>query len=312
MSARRAEIADALRGVGVLPIIGCEYSTQQGHLLIYGIDVPAKAYGMYPDMQAVIDDVNALGGCCITPHPYKGYSKALRKDVEKIRGLVAVESLNGQIELGYNVDDNRKARASAQRMGIPRTGASDAHRAENIGVTFTEFDGAIPDEKTFLAALRSGKFRAMRNDEVFKKRKASSEMFNAYRREDSRQLMLPAAPDPRSYYPVPTMWNRNTERFWNRYGDDDAMPLDPDDFDRPPPRTYRDRADELEEIVVKRPATAPRDRRAEMRAREAMDSLTPAERMLVENALGADWSLDEIEERNLAFLDEYERKLGER
>ena len=65
------KVADALRGVGVLPIIGCEYSTQQGHLLIYGIDVPAKAYGMYPDMQAVIDDVNALGGCCITPHPYK-------------------------------------------------------------------------------------------------------------------------------------------------------------------------------------------------------------------------------------------------
>ena len=165
------KVAEALRGVGVLPIIGVEYSTAQGHLLIYGIDVPAKAWGMYPDMQAVIDEVNGLGGACITPHPFKGYQRALHEKLETITGLVAVESLNGQVEV-QNQATNRKARDAAKRMGIPRVGASDAHVPDGIGLAYTAFEGEIPDEETFLLALRSGKFKAKRNDVIYEARTA--------------------------------------------------------------------------------------------------------------------------------------------
>lgn len=159
-------VADALRLVGVLPIIGVEYSTADGHLLIYGIDVPKMAWGMYPSMQVVVDEVNALGGAAVVPHPYKGYQRALHDRIYTINGLAAIESLNGQVEVGSQ-HLNRKAREAAKTMGIPRTGASDAHWADRIGITYTEFDGAIPDEATFLDALRSGKFLPRRDEVAF-------------------------------------------------------------------------------------------------------------------------------------------------
>lgn len=192
-------VADALRAVDVLPIIGCEYSTADGHLLIFGLDVPKWAWGEYPKMQDVIDDVNKLGGVCIVPHPYKGYQRALHERLETIKGLVAVESLNGQIETSINIENNRKARESAKRMGVGRTGASDAHFPQDIGVTYTEFDGAIPDEQTFLTALRSGKFCAKRDEALFQKATAWKTARNEKRRDDARYLLPPPAPQLFSY-----------------------------------------------------------------------------------------------------------------
>lgn len=151
------EVATALRNVGVLPILGVEYSTAQGHLLIFGVDVPSRAWGMYPPMQRVIDDVNALGGACVVPHPYKGYQRALREEVETVRGLAAVEVVNGQCE-DERPETNRRALRSAEKMGIARCAGSDAHNPLDIGNAFTVFDDEIKTEGDFLAALKAGRF----------------------------------------------------------------------------------------------------------------------------------------------------------
>jgi predicted metal-dependent phosphoesterase TrpH len=164
-------VADALRNVGVLPIIGVEYSTAQGHLLIYGLDVPRMAWGMYPDMQEVIDEANALGGACIAPHPFKGYQRALHSDLLRITGLAAVGVLNGQVEVA-DPRTNAKALAAARSMGIPCTGASDAHFPDMIGLTYTEFDGEITSEASLVEALHSGKFRACRDEVLFQEKLA--------------------------------------------------------------------------------------------------------------------------------------------
>jgi hypothetical protein len=136
-------VADALIAVGVMPIVGCEYSTKEGHLLIFGTYVPKYRWGEYPAMQDVVDEVNREGGCCITPHPYKGYTRSLQDKVMTIRGLAAVEVLNGQVEQ-RNPETNLKARNAAVKMGVHMVGASDAHVPWDLGTTYTETSSTVP------------------------------------------------------------------------------------------------------------------------------------------------------------------------
>lgn len=299
------EVADALRNVGVLPIIGCEYSTAQGHLLIYGVDVPQDcAWGRYPDMQAVIDEVNGLGGACIVPHAYKGYTRALHEKVEKLTGLVAIESLNGQVE-ERTPQTNRLARASAIKMGVPRVGASDAHFPGIVGITYTEFDGEIPDEKTFLAALRSGKFRAMRNEKLFRERTAYRDYHAAEQRKQGALALLPPAPRR------PVDEDRLLDLFSAR-----DVEIERDGWGRPLPK--KTKRDPLDDIIERNSRWALQEGRksvdvvAEIRDHEARGMLSPEERKLAEDVLGNGWEPDELDERDEAFLDEYSRLLGER
>jgi predicted metal-dependent phosphoesterase TrpH len=164
-------VADALLNVGVMPIIGCEYSTAENHLLIYGVPVVPSMFGMYPRMQEVVDWVNSQGGACICAHPFKGYSRSIKEGVEGITGLAAVETLNGQVEERDPLT-NGKAFASARKMGAAMTGASDAHVAEDIGSTFTRFQGHLSTVGEVIAMLRSGNgFEPMRNETVFAARR---------------------------------------------------------------------------------------------------------------------------------------------
>lgn len=153
-------VAAALEKVGVQPFIGVEYSTAMNHLLIFGIDVPNLAWGMYPDIQMVIDEVNDLGGACIVPHPFKGYARAAKGRVTKLKGLVAIEGFNGQVEV-KDPSINALAREAAKKMGLPITGGSDAHWASMLGVCWTEFDRDVTDDLDLCEALREGNFTAV-------------------------------------------------------------------------------------------------------------------------------------------------------
>jgi len=150
-------VAAALAGEGIAAFIGVEYSTAQGHLLIFGVDVPSMAWGLYPEMQAVIDEVAALGGACVVPHPYKGYRYALGNGLADIHGLCGVETANGQCALKGD-DVNYRAREAAERLGLAQTGGSDAHWAQAIGLTYTVFPGAVRDDHDLVDALRAGGF----------------------------------------------------------------------------------------------------------------------------------------------------------
>ena len=151
-------VAAALQDVGLVAIIGVEYSTRHGHLLIYGIDVPSGAWGMYPSMQRVIDDVNALGGACVAAHPYKGYKYSLGDNLRYMRGLAAAEGINGGCA-ALNDGCNEKATQVANYRGLPTTGGSDAHIASDIGRVWTAFEQPIEDDADLVAQLHAGAFR---------------------------------------------------------------------------------------------------------------------------------------------------------
>lgn len=162
------KVAQALREADIFPIVGCEYSTKQGHLLIFGPRIPAKHFGMYPDMQDVIDWANKFGGACVVPHPYQSYKYMCGDKLAQMEGLAGVEVLNGQVER-RRAEDNVKARKKAEELGIPMTAGSDAHMPHDIGCVYTEFEGRIRGERKFLDALRAGDFRPVRNEKLIEK-----------------------------------------------------------------------------------------------------------------------------------------------
>ncbi len=159
-NAENLKVATACRAMGLVVIHGSEYSTAQGHLLVYGVDFEELQMGFYPEMQDVIDEVNRRGGAAIPAHPYKGYKHALRDDVKNLRGVRAYEVANGQVTYQCSANNTKavKAAESKNKLG---TGGSDAHWVSGIGLTYTEFQGRITNEKEFLNALKRGQFRAI-------------------------------------------------------------------------------------------------------------------------------------------------------
>lgn len=153
-----AEVAQAVRALGLMVFRGCEFSTDDGHLLVYGIDVADLRLGRYPAMQLVIDRAVEAGGVCVPSHPYKGYKRRLEDKVMKLKRVPAYEVENGQCAT-RDPRINKLAWCAAKLTERSMTGGSDAHVATDIGLTYTLFDQRITTEREFLHALRYGTYR---------------------------------------------------------------------------------------------------------------------------------------------------------
>lgn len=165
------KVVDALMAVDVFPVVGCEYSCEEGHLLVYGVVVPPDRWGRYPKAQAVVDEVNALGGCAIVPHPFKKENERMfGHRFLNIRGLAAVEVCNGQADTKTPSVNVEALKAARECPTLPRVASSDAHDAYYLGTAFTEFDGHLENAADLIAALKSGRgFTPVRNLQAWKR-----------------------------------------------------------------------------------------------------------------------------------------------
>lgn len=135
---------------------GLEYRAAEGHLLIYG--VRAGKGDLLPGlpMQMAIDWVNQRGGVAVPAHPYQDglIGRALGDRVLSLKGLVALETLNGSVP----AEENRRACEAAGRLGINGIGGSDAHGIHALGSAHTCFHQAIGSAAELVAALRNGTY----------------------------------------------------------------------------------------------------------------------------------------------------------
>jgi predicted metal-dependent phosphoesterase TrpH len=159
-TAEGLEVARECRKLGLDVFHGCEYSTDDGHLLIFGVNVEELALGRYPKMQEAIQKVNKAGGVAIPAHPYKGYKRLLGHKVLKLKGIKAVEGANGQCAV-KNERANNLAKNAGRSRKLGLTGGSDAHFPKHVGICYTKFDTEVRTEKDLLKALKSGKFKAL-------------------------------------------------------------------------------------------------------------------------------------------------------
>jgi predicted metal-dependent phosphoesterase TrpH len=144
---------------------GMEYRAAEGHLLIYGIKTGRGDFQPGIPMQKVADWVYARGGVAIPAHPYqKGLlGDSLADRVLKLKGLCALETLNGSLSL----HENEQAAAAADTLGIKGIGGSDAHGIHVLGRAYTCFSAPLRNETDLAQALLSGEYYPCWNDPQF-------------------------------------------------------------------------------------------------------------------------------------------------
>jgi predicted metal-dependent phosphoesterase TrpH len=133
---------------------GVEYSSLEGHCLVFGADTDRLGMRNAP-VRELVRAVDAAGGLVIPSHPYRGVNSLVDLLFE-VAGLGGLEGCNGA-----NMHDmNQRAMEAAGRLRLSYTGGSDAHAPSEVGSCYTEFDAAVTLE-TFTEALRSGRFRGV-------------------------------------------------------------------------------------------------------------------------------------------------------
>ena len=138
----------------ILIFRGVEFSTDEGHCLIFGADTD-KLMIKYAPVEEVVRMVNLCGGVVIPSHPYRR-GNSLGDRIHELRGIAAVEGYNGCNMHAFNI----RAIEAAKSLCLPFTGGSDAHAPGEVGSCFTEFyDRVTPDN--FIGLLRAGNYQGV-------------------------------------------------------------------------------------------------------------------------------------------------------
>ncbi|GAA0178328.1 PHP domain-containing protein [Clostridium sediminicola] len=135
---------------GILVIVGVEVYTYEGDILCFGLDkVPEKRI----HAQELIDLVNEKGGVTIAAHPFRNNGRGLGNEIKNLKGLSAIEVLNGNT----TYENNSRAYELAKELNISCAGGSDSHKVENIGKYSTKFIDYITNEKELIKAIKLGR-----------------------------------------------------------------------------------------------------------------------------------------------------------
>ncbi len=143
---------------------GNEIVTDQGDMLVFGYNEDVRGVIGLAELKK---RVAAAGGVVIAAHPFRGFLTFGAEDVgltverarerEMFKWVDGIEVLNGRV----TNSENRLAREVAAALELPATGGSDAHQVSEVGLYATAFPTPLSDEKSLVAALRSGLGRAV-------------------------------------------------------------------------------------------------------------------------------------------------------
>ena len=131
---------------------GVEFSSAEGHCLIFGVNTDTLPIKHAP-VEDVVRIVNDSGGVLIPSHPYR-IGNSLGDVIRRVKGICAVEGYNGCTMHAYNA----KAVEAALSLNLPYTGGSDAHAPEEVGMCYTEFGDGVADDDLVLL-LKRGNYR---------------------------------------------------------------------------------------------------------------------------------------------------------
>lgn len=141
-------------GGEILILRGVEFSTLEGHCLVFGVDTDRFGF-RYPPVSELIRAVTERGGVVVPSHPYR-VGNSLGDAIRQVPGITAVEGHNGCNMRQYN----ELAVAAAQALRLPYTGGSDAHEPSEVGLCYTAFKDRVTAEN-LVAALKTGAYRGV-------------------------------------------------------------------------------------------------------------------------------------------------------
>jgi len=161
------KVAEFTRGHDFLVLPGVEITTEEGHLLVFGLE--KYVFGMHR-AQFVKRLVDEVGGAIIVAHPYRrefpmidpdysGFRRGLGRACEKSIYEVAdaIEVLNGRASEKEIIFSREVGRI----LNLKGVGASDAHELKDIGSCATEFEREIRNLQDLVTELKAGRFKAV-------------------------------------------------------------------------------------------------------------------------------------------------------
>jgi predicted metal-dependent phosphoesterase TrpH len=146
---------------GVRIFQGNEITTNQGDILVFGLDREVK--GVVP-IQDLRQEVEAVRGLMIAAHPFRGFLLfgigQLQLDVEQACKRTVFQFVDGLEVHNCKVTDpeNDMARKVAERLGLLGVAGSDAHRLEEVGRCVTVFEREVQTERDLIKELRARRF----------------------------------------------------------------------------------------------------------------------------------------------------------
>ncbi len=158
----RAELDRLSASAGILVLGGTEITTDRGDVLVFGL---RRAVDHMVTLAELRQRARADGAFMVAAHPFRGSllrgsGSGLETSATRpiFAHVDAIEVCNGCLTPA----ENGSALKVAERLGLPGTGGSDAHRLDEIGRCVTVFADVIASERELVAALRAGAYSAER------------------------------------------------------------------------------------------------------------------------------------------------------
>jgi predicted metal-dependent phosphoesterase TrpH len=150
-----------------LIIPGIELNTEDGHILVFGLNRHATDTYRLPQLARLVTEA---GGALVYPHPYRQFTPLLRMDDDfwtmaleravaspAFQYVCALEAINGR----STQDENLFSWQLCARLGLPAVAGSDAHDPSDVGTCATRFQRSIADVEDLVRELKAGRFHAI-------------------------------------------------------------------------------------------------------------------------------------------------------
>ncbi len=150
-----------------LVMAGVEISTDDGHILSFGID--KYVFGMHRSDQ-LAKHVGAADGAMVAAHPYRRQmpwyvrnEEEYEQALQRAAGNPAYQFCQGLEEINGRGSEKENAfsKRLCDRMGMPGTGGTDSHAIQDIGKCATYFEREISDVRQLIVELQAGRFYAV-------------------------------------------------------------------------------------------------------------------------------------------------------
>ena len=147
-----AELVALSEATGFHVFSAVELSTDMGHVLAFGLRAGGAALATAAGAFAAAQHDGAL---LFLAHPAR--DGLLRVDRHTVEYFESVEAINGSDSRLQNL----AATGLAHGLRLPGIGGSDAHTSDEVGRAATRFAVCVTDDRSLLAALRSGAYEAV-------------------------------------------------------------------------------------------------------------------------------------------------------
>lgn len=150
-----------------LVLAGVEISTDDGHILAFGID--KYVFGMHRSRE-LASYVERGNGAMVAAHPYRRQMPWFSRSDDEYNASLEKASRNPAYQYCIGLEEqngrgsdkeNEFSQKLAIMMNMPGTGGTDSHAISDVGKSATYFDKTIHDERELIAELKAGNFYAV-------------------------------------------------------------------------------------------------------------------------------------------------------